>query len=183
MKRTLALIFGLTVIVLLAGVTVTLTRLHHNPPAPIPGGDGDYAITGPTPHGAGPAVAAQQALTGMFSWQPAHDESAGAGLARAKPWLSGQLAASADMPAATGIRPLAEWAQWRQDGDVVTATATTTAISAPAAGRCLLKVALTQTVLHRDGTSSRWRVMDIDASTTDSPDGWRLDGFTVTDSH
>ncbi|WP_327146826.1 hypothetical protein [Nocardia sp. NBC_01327] len=183
MKRTLVLVFALAVLVLLGGALITTTRHHPAQHASTPGGDGDYNLTDPTPHGAGPAVAAQQALMTMFSWQPSRDGSAGAGLARAKPWLSGQLAASAEMPPATGIKPLTEWAQWRQGADVVTATATTTAISAPDIGRCVVKVALTQMVLHRDGSSNRWRVMDIDARTTDSPDGWRLEGFTVTDSH
>ncbi|MEV6071813.1 hypothetical protein AB0L82_35190 [Nocardia sp. NPDC052001] len=185
MRRTLVLVLAVTVAALSAAVVVLMLRpTHTHTHTPDSGhshdGDSEFEITGPVPSGAGPGVAAQQGLSAMFSWSPSTDASPGAGLSRAKPWLTGQLATDADTPPAVGIKPLTEWAQWRAGGDIVVATATTSQVTTPAAGRALVKLTLTQTVLHRDGSSTRWRVMDIEATTLASPDGWRLSGYRVT---
>ncbi|WP_067694632.1 hypothetical protein [Nocardia jejuensis] len=181
MKRTLVLVLAVAVTALAAAALVVTLRTAHQPATtPEHGGDAEYEITGPVPSGAGPGLAAQQGLSVMFSWQPNTDPSPGAALTRATPWLAGQLAREAGSPPATGIKPLSEWARWREAGDIVVATAHTSGVRVPTDSTAVVSVALTQTVLHRDGTSTRWRVMNIDASTVSGPDGWRLSAYTIT---
>lgn len=180
MKRPLILVLGLAVTVLVTGVLIMTLRQPSEPDTPALGSDSEFDIHGGGPVGAGPGLAAQSALTTMFSWQPKTDASPGVGLSRAKPWLSGQLLTDADTPPAAGVKPLPEWARWRRDGDVVIATANTTAIHTPTPGRALVTLTLTQSVLHRDGTTAPWRVLAIDATTAPTPLGWRLTDYRVT---
>lgn len=182
MTRTLILVFAGAAAALLAAVLLVMLRPgaapegeHHHQH-----GDGEYAITGPVPAGAGPGLAAQQGLITAFSWRPVTDPSPGAALTRAKPWLAGSLAAQADTPPAADIKPLPEWARWRQSGDIVVATARTNEVGTAAGGRVTVSLALTQTVLHADGTSTRWRIQQIEATAVETVAGWRLADFRVT---
>lgn len=142
-------------------------------------GDADHTIHGPAPDTAGPAEAAQQALTALFTWQPVIDATTGAALSRAQPWLTGELARTSQPPPATGVRELPQWAAWRRSGDIVTARATAQTITGCDHHHCAVAAVVTQTVLHRDGTSTPYRVIHVHAATEHTADGWKLSDFHI----
>ncbi|MEV0773643.1 hypothetical protein [Nocardia salmonicida] len=162
---------------LLTGCGDTESSDHPHPP-----GDAHVHIEGPTPENADAGTAATMALTAMFSWQPMSDASTGAGLARAKPWLTGTLASSADAPPATGIRPLAEWAAWRASFDIVTANVTVDQIDGDGDvdQQALVRATVIQTVQHTDGSATPYRVMHVAAAMDRTNNGWRLASYRVT---
>ena len=163
------------------GAVVVIDQLVGDEPAvtsPHEHGDGEFDIHGPQPANATPDVAAQMALTAMFSWQPVTDASPGAGLTRAKEWLTGNLAAEANAPAATGIRQLPDWEAWRASRDVIRAQVSIDGQTGPEDGQCLVTATVTQTVLHTDGTQTRYgQPFTVSAAVTDSGHGWRMASY------
>ncbi|MFE9328260.1 hypothetical protein ACIHDR_46040 [Nocardia sp. NPDC052278] len=145
--------------------------------SPTPAGDAGLAVHGPQPEGAGPQTAAVQALTAMFSWQPVSDPSPGAALTRARLWLTGELALVADSPPATGIREQPGWSAWRRSGDILTATANVDGAGEHTDLRVNLTATVTQTVLHRDGTTTTYRELRITATVLRTNHGWRLAAY------
>ncbi|MGW4242941.1 hypothetical protein [Nocardia sp. NPDC004722] len=181
-NQGLYLLIGTCAAVILAAATLSL--LHPHPQSPgatsvVPGVDHFLGPGGPTPAGAGAQTAAEQALTAVFTWQPVTDTSTGEGLERAKPWLTGQLLAAADTPDDSGGREIPRWASWREAADVITATAQASELTTQPDGTALVQIELTQTLLHRDGSSTRYRRMNIAATTALTPAGWRLSAFAV----
>ncbi|WP_182348752.1 hypothetical protein [Tomitella gaofuii] len=96
----------------------------------IPGAD-ESDTTGDTTDVAVPSLSlgraadqvATEALTTIYTWQPATDASPGVGLTRAARWLTGDLAAAAAAPPADPpIRP-PQWSAWARSGDVLRASA------------------------------------------------------------
>ncbi|MGW6728755.1 hypothetical protein ACWF9G_22885 [Nocardia sp. NPDC055029] len=148
---------------------------HHHEP-----GDAHVHIEGPTPETADAGTAARMALTAMFSWQPKNDASTGAGLTRAKPWLTGSLATSADAPPATGVRPLAEWEAWRASGDVITAVVTVDRVDTDGDNQALVQATVTQTVQHTDGSATPYRVLRVAVATDHTTTGWRTSSYRIT---
>lgn len=179
MRRSLivALIMAAAVTVTAAvGFMVTRSQVGTNATTPAPG-DADHRVLGPQPAGASARVAAQTALAVMFGWRPAVESSPGAALARACPWLTGDLARDADAPAATGLRPHPDWQAWRRSGDVVTATAEAEQAGECADESCSLPVTVRQVVLHRDGSSTPYRTLQVVAVVHRTDHGWRLGSY------
>ncbi|MGV9865714.1 hypothetical protein [Rhodococcus koreensis] len=131
------------------------------------------------PANAEPATVAERALAAMFSWQPVTDPSPGAAVTRALPWLGGDLAAQAQRPPATGIRPLPQWQPWKESGDIVSATAEASAPILTTAGRQVLPVTLTQTVLHGDGSTTPYATHQVRAVVDRTDTGWRLTEYNL----
>lgn len=180
--RTTWIITGvLAALVLAAAVMFTISQTGDGgPEISAPPRDAEHGLEGPQPETADPATAARHALAAMFSWQPAVDPSPGQGLVRARPWLTGQLADQADAPLATGVRPLPDWAAWRNSRDVVTATVAADQISDTDDGECVVTATVTQIVQHTDGSSTRYRVMTVSAAMQHTENGWRMSSYRLT---
>lgn len=142
-------------------------------------GDAEHSIDGLGPDTAGPAEAAQQALAALFTWQPVTDASTGVALSRARPWLAGELARASQYPLATGVREPPHWAGWRRSGDIVTAHAVAQASPECHRDSCTVTVLVTQTVLHRDGASTPYQVMHVNAATQYTTEGWKLSDYRI----
>lgn len=128
------------------------------------------------------SATATTAMQVILSWQPAVDGSKSDALARARPWLGGDLADAVDEttgPAPT-LRPDREWAAWKQAGDALTASCTE-AESTPAAPEgmrtLVIDVDCRQTVLHASGSSTTLPTQTWRTTVTHTDDGWRLTGF------
>lgn len=176
MRKWLIVLAALAALAVAGGAVALLT--HHDTSGPTTGqhapGDADSGPHGPQPEGADAITAAQQALTAMFSWQPVSDASTGAGLVRAKPYLTGQLLDAANGTPATGVRALPEWAAWRESKDVVEATVTDVKASPAQDGQALVTATVTQNVRHRDNSSTRYQVMTVSAAMVHTDAGWRM---------
>lgn len=165
-------------------VTATLVVGERTDPAPATPqhqpGDADHDLRGPQPEGAAPQLAAEQALTAMFSWQPAADATSGAALTRARAWLTGELARAASGAPASGVREPPQWSAWRRSEDVISASARADVVSDCRADQCTVTTTVTQIVLHRDGTTTPYRTLTISAFTASTEHGWRLADYRVT---
>ncbi|MFF2088599.1 hypothetical protein ACFVVM_32850 [Nocardia sp. NPDC058176] len=163
----------LAVVLIIGRDTAELPSEPAHPP-----GDAHTHIEGPTPENSGAATTAQMALSAMFSWQPAVDDSPGTALSRAMPWLTGELAEAAAAGPATGVRPLAEWDGWRRSGDIVTAIVDADQPKTTA-DETVLAATVRQIVLHRDGSQTPYQRMDVTATVVKTPQGWRLASYQV----
>lgn len=181
--RARAWLIVLAVALIGVGAVTVISHLHGDEPAvtdPHEHGDGEFDIHGPQPADASPQTAATMALTSMFSWQPVIDDGPGAGLVRAKDWVTGKLATEATAPGASGIRPLADWEAWRASRDVIRAQVSIDGTTLPDGGECLVTATITQTVLHTDGTQTRYgQPFTVAAAMADSGHGWRLASYRV----
>src|SRR3546814_15487637 len=101
-------------------------------------------------------------------------------MARALPWLGGDLAKEASMPPAEGIRPLPSWQLWKQSGDVISASATVEpepVHSTPE--QQTWRVQVRQTVLHADGSSTPYSHPTTSADREHTDSGWPLVSYNV----
>lgn len=134
---------------------------------------------GTTPETADAATTARMGLSAMFSWQPSTDTGPGTALSRALPWLTGELATTAaTTAAASDVRPLPEWAGWRDSGDIVTALVEAQPPRTAGAETSVAAV-ITQLVLHRDGSATRYQRLHVTATVVNTAAGWRMAGYRV----
>lgn len=133
---------------------------------------------GPTPETADAATTTRMGLSAMFSWQPSTDTGPGAALARALPWLTGDLASAATTAPASGVRPLPEWAGWRESGDIVSALVEAQPLRTVGAETSVVAV-VTQLVVHRDGSATRYQRLHITAAVVNTAAGWRMTSYRV----
>lgn len=157
---------------LLAGCTT-------NPPATDTRGPAESHSEGPTPGTADAATTARMGLAAMFSWQPSTDASPGAALSRALSWLTGELATAATAAPVTGLRPLPEWAAWRDSGDIVTALVDAEQPRTNNGSEAAVAAVVTQLVLHRDGSQTRFQRLHVTATVANTVQGWRMSSYRV----
>ncbi|MDZ7931289.1 MAG: hypothetical protein U5N21_15045 [Rhodococcus sp. (in: high G+C Gram-positive bacteria)] len=166
----------LVFVVAVAAAVITLVKFSSSDESHDPATDAHVHLD---ERGSDPDAVAEAALAAMFSWQPAIDPSPAAAVGRAQRWLGGQLAADATQPTATGIRPLPQWAGWRDSGDIVTATAQSGEPISASDTRQVLDVALTQTVLHRDGSTTPYSDYRVRAVVEKNTDTWQLTEYNL----
>ncbi|MEU2042667.1 hypothetical protein [Nocardia niwae] len=177
-----------TIVVAAGGVAVAVITVwaladpnlgDRSAPSTTAAGDAEHAIHGPEPDTAGPAEATEQAFAAMFTWQPVTDATPGAALSRARPWLTGELARASQRPPATGMREQPHWDSWRRSGDIVTAHAVAQASTDCDRSHCTVTATITQTVLHRDGATTPYQVMHVNAATQHTPEGWKVSDYRL----
>lgn len=168
----------------LAAVLIVLTTVltdgtEEHRPAPDTHTPGAAHVEGPEPEGADAETVTQMGLASMFSWRPRTDPGPSAGLVRAAPWLTGELAAAAagNSPA-SGLVPLPEWAGWRDSNDIVTALVDTDQAGTGESGQAVAAT-VTQQVLHRDGSTTMYRRMRVTVTVAKTPQGWRMSSYRI----
>lgn len=120
--------------------------------------------------------AARQAMTAMWSWQPAVDASSAEGLTRARPWFSDSLVASTLSTAAPERGPGWQWEQWRTEGTRVSADVSIGCSGCPPdePDRISRVATIHQTAIKTDGTSKPGDTVTIWLTMTREPAGWRV---------
>lgn len=137
-------------------------------------------VEGPEPEDADAVTATQMGLAAMFSWQPRTDPGPGAGLVRAAPWLTGELAAAAaGNGPAIELAPLPEWAGWRDSNDIISALVDAEQPETGGSGPSVAAT-VTQQVLHHDGSTTMYRRMRVTVTVTETPQGWRMSSYRIT---
>jgi hypothetical protein len=134
-------------------------RASSTPSSPAPPSITPSTTTTPAPTGEKTETdlaedAARQALTAMWSWQPATDSSSADALARARPWFTDALAALTSSTGQPERGPGWQWDQWRADKARVVADVTLGCSGCPPdeADRIYRVATITQTVVTPDGT-------------------------------
>ncbi|MFI7166921.1 hypothetical protein ACIBM3_31150 [Rhodococcus erythropolis] len=120
--------------------------------------------------------AARQAMTAMWSWQPAVDASTADGLTRAWPWFSDSLVASTLSTAKPERGPGWQWEQWRSEGTRVLADVSIGCSGCPPdePDRISRVATIHQTAIKTDGTSKPGDTVTIWLTMTREPAGWRV---------
>ncbi|MBF6212166.1 hypothetical protein IU487_14100 [Nocardia puris] len=162
-------------------LTTVLTGGTEDPrSAPDTHTPGAAHVEGPEPEGADAVTVTQMGLAAMFSWQPRADPGPGAGLVRAAPWLTGELAAAAEGNGPEkGLAPLPEWASWRDSNDIVTALVDAEQAETGGSGPTVAAT-VTQQVLHHDGSTTMYRRIRVTVTVTETPQGWRMSSYRIT---
>lgn len=184
MRNYKPLWIGGAVVALIAAVLVVVALNHqrNTSPPPSAGTDSHVEHGDPlAPEGAAPETVASNAMSIMFSWKPAEDESGWDALHRASDLVTGQLAAAAATPPTPLPRPVSEWDSWARSGDVVSAstvvpagkTATVTGSTA------IVPVQISQTVLHPDGDMTPYKKMPATVELTQVNGTWLVDTYRI----
>lgn len=120
--------------------------------------------------------AARQAMTAMWSWQPAVDASTADGLTRARPWFSDSLVASTLSTATPERGPGWQWEQWRSEGTRISADVSIGCSGCPPdePDRISRVATIHQTAIDADGTSKPGDTVTIWLTITREPAGWRV---------
>ncbi|MFD4431360.1 hypothetical protein [Nocardia sp. NPDC058497] len=161
-------------------IALPLAGCTTDPPATDTRAPAESLSEGPTPGTAEAATTARMGLAAMFSWHPSTDASPGAALSRALPWLTGELATAAAKTApVTGQRALPEWAGWRDCGDIVTALVDAEQPRTTNVAEAAVAAVVTQLVLHRDGSQTRFQRLHVTVTVTETEPGWRMSSYRV----
>lgn len=119
---------------------------------------------------------ARQAMTAMWSWQPAVDARTADGLTRARPWFSDSLVASTLSTATPERGPGWQWEQWRSEGTRVSADVSIGCSGCPpdVPDRISRVATIEQIAVKTDGTSKPGDTVTIWLTMTREPVGWRV---------
>lgn len=189
-RRLRRLLLLLGAVAVMTGMVAGCGDSNPDPQRPSPPAGDVHGTT--LPDGAGPTPAdspdavATEALSRIYSWQPVTDPDSGAGMRRARAWLSGELATVTDRGDTSGqMRSSSQWQQWRDGKAIVTATVKVTATTDDPAATVVARQALVgQTVTWGDATTTDLGVMTFTVDLAKDPTDhcWRLWRMQLTDT-
>lgn len=147
-----------------------------------------FHVSAPPPDAGTAEGVAVLALTQIFSWRPATEQS-GDSLLRAARWLGPPLNTVAAAPA-TGVptpKPSLQWSDWAAKGAIINAFAFASGEQAPAPPatsavngelrRELVKIGIEQTVVYPDGHREQLPPTTVIATMGLTANGWLLDEY------
>ena len=151
-------------------------------------GPGDTGHEHPTGQGPVPGAIADdsihEALSRIYSWEPATERDSGVAMRKALPWLSGELAQAASRAGDDRMRPMRQWALWRAEKSIVTATVTVVpSVTDPASKTTQRRASVLQQIQRVDGSVDAYTLMtyEVDAA-LDPDDCWRVWRLNIIDS-
>ena len=174
---------GIVGAVIIAAVIVFLTRGSDTPPPA--GTDAGIAID---PSATDPADVATAVMSGVYTWQPAVQDSPWTALHAQRDNLTGSMASAAATPPEPAPQPIPEWSAWGRSGDIVTALAKPdtniytggTATEMDGDDRATVAVTIDRVVQHSSGeiTPLTGYAGAVDVERTD--DGWKVSNYRLT---
>lgn len=177
-RRALAVLVGvgLTGAAALA-VIVVLVFGAANAPAPEQlGTDAGYAFD---PIGTEPAAVAVAVMSGVFTWQPAVQDSTWEALHSQQDHLTGPMATAAAQPPTPAPNPLPEWAAWSRSGDVVTAVVRLNGDPTIDADTATVPVTISQTVQHSDGDTTSYTHYAANVTLAQQSGAWKVSNYQL----
>ncbi|OAK53802.1 hypothetical protein [Rhodococcoides kyotonense] len=178
-RRALAVLIGLGLVVTAAiAVLVVLTFGGTDRPDP-PGTDAGYSIS---PIGTGPADVAVAVMSGVFTWQPAIQDSPWNALHAQHDRLTGPMAIAAEHPPTPAPKPLPEWAAWARSGDTITAVVRPDSEPVVNGNTAAVLVTIAQTVLHANGESTPYFTYTATVDVEQRSDEWRVANYRLGNS-
>lgn len=131
----------------------------------------DHVHDGGLPAGT-PETAWTEALTTMYSWEPAVDRSPTAALVRAEKYLTG--AALADAKSPSTVRPSAQWSSWAADRAIVTAVVLEPQAVDRGDGTRAARATVKQFVQPESGAATNYRSFIASATLTKVGGDWKI---------
>lgn len=152
------------------------------------GGPGDSGFT--HPNGAGPVagempdVSVREALSRIYTWQPAVEANSGEAMRKALPWLTGEMAQAARKPDDSGMRPMRQWAQWKDEKSVITASTQVVPVyDDPTDKTVQRRATVLQQIQRADGSVDAFSLMTYEVDVALGADNcWRVWRIQILDS-
>lgn len=175
-RRTLSVLVGLG-IVAAAGIAIILTLVFGGTdPAEQPGTDAGHIID---PIGTEPADIAITAMSGIFTWQPAVQDSTWDALHSQQHYLTGAIATAAAAPPEPPPAPLSGWAAWARSNDTITAVVQPDGEPNINGHNATVPVTISQTVQHADGSSTPYTTYTATIELNNGSGSWEVSNYSL----
>jgi hypothetical protein len=178
-RKTVAILgcIGIVGTIVVAALIVFAFRGSETPPPPAT--DAGIAID-PSP--TDPAGVATSVMSGVYTWQPAVQDSPWDALHAQRDNLSGQMATAAATPPDPMPQPIPEWAAWSRGNDTVTSIVRPAGETAVAGDTATVPVTISQTVQHKDGSITPYLTLSATVHLENRSDTWTVSMYRLTGS-
>lgn len=188
-NKGIAIVIGVVVaLVLTVGIAFAVHQTTGNDggPAAAEGHDSDHQHEDPlAPEHAEPQTVATNAMSMIFSWQPARDRSGWDALHRAAQadLVTGVLAKAAANEPNPLPTPAADWAAWSRSGDTVTGAGAAQGEPVVDGESATVEVQVRQIVIHPDGASTPYKTSRATVTLEQDSSGiWRAANYRIDDT-
>ena len=178
-RRTLAVLIALGLLATagIAGIVVLIFGGTSSPEQP--GTDAGYAIS---PIGTEPADVAAAVMAGIYTWQPAVQDSSWEALHNQQGQLTGAMATAAAQPPTPAPRPLPEWAAWARSRDTITAVVQPDGDPVVDGDTATVPITIKQTVQHTDGDITPYTAYTARVTLETDSGAWKVANYRLQNS-
>ncbi|KZF03801.1 MULTISPECIES: hypothetical protein [unclassified Rhodococcus (in: high G+C Gram-positive bacteria)] len=179
MSRRTSLLLGCLALVGIVAITAVAVFLFGKPDEPIaPATDAGIAID---PSATDPAGVATAVMSGVFSWQPAVQDSPWVSLHEQRDNLTGPMAtaAAARPDPQPQPQPMSEWSAWSRSDDVITAVTTLDGDPTIGSAKATVPVIISQTVQHTSGETTPYTTYTATVDVERTDDGWKVSNYRL----
>jgi len=176
MTRTASIVLaccGIVGVVAVAAVIVFLTR---DSDTPLPGTDAGIAID---PTATDPAGVATSVMSGVYTWQPAVQDSPWEALHEQQAHLTGPMATAAAARPDPQPQPMSEWSAWSRSSDIVTAVTTVDGEPSTGTDKATVPVIISQTVQHTSGEITPYTTYTATVDLQRTDDTWKVSNYRL----
>ena len=168
------------VLVVAVGTVVALwgTGVSDDTPA-VGGTDAGFAID---PVGTDPVDVATVVMAGVFTWQPAVQDSTWDALHTQAGHLTGPMATAAAQEPSPAPKPISEWAAWARSGDTLTAVVRPDGDTTVDGDTATVPITIAQTVQHRSGQATPYTTYTATVTLNDTAGEWKVSDYRITSS-
>ncbi|WP_407727640.1 hypothetical protein ACJEDT_25790 (plasmid) [Rhodococcoides fascians] len=177
MSRRTSTLLGCLALVAIVAITAVAVFLFGKPDTPTPPAtDAGIAID---PSATDPASVATTVMSGVFSWQPAVQDSPWVALHDQRANLTGPMATAAAARQDPGPQPMPEWSAWSRSDDVVTAVTRLDGDPTIGSVNAAVPVIISQTVQHTSGEITPYTTYTATVDLEHTDDGWKVSNYRL----
>lgn len=175
-RRALALLIGLGLVVA-ATIAVLVVLIFGDTDRPEqPGTDAGYSIS---PIGTEPADVAVAVMSGVFTWQPAVQNSSWDALHSQQDRLIDAMATAAAQPPTPAPQPFPEWTAWARSGDTITAVVQPNGDTVIDGDTATVPITIAQTVQHNDGSATPYTRFTATVTLESQDEVWLVANYNL----
>ncbi|MGN7135162.1 hypothetical protein ACTHQY_17990 [Rhodococcoides corynebacterioides] len=182
-RPTIAVVLAALAVVLIVavGTAVALWVTGDSDDTPAAGGtDAGFTID---PVGTDPIDVATVVMAGVFTWQPAVQDSTWDALHTQAGQLTGPMATAAAQAPSPAPKPISEWAAWARSGDTLTAVVRADGDTTVDGDTATVPVTIAQTVQHQSGQATPYTTYTSTVTLKDDAEGeWKVSDYRITSS-
>lgn len=165
---------GIVGVVAIAAAIVFFSRGSDTPPPP--GTDAGIAID---PSATDPAGVATSVMSGVYTWQPAVQDSPWEALQEQRDNLTGPMVTAAATPPDPAPQPMSEWSAWARSSDIVTAVTTLDGEPSTETDKATVPVIISQTVQHASGEITPYTAYTASVDLQRTDEGWKVANYRL----
>ena len=177
MSRRTSTLLGCLAIVGIVAITAVAVFLFGKPDAPTPPATDAGIVIDPS--ATDPAGVATAVMSGVFSWQPAVQDSPWVALHEQRDNLTGPMASAAAARPDPQPQPMSEWSAWSRSDDVVTSVTTLDGEPAIDSTKAAVPVIISQTVQHTSGEITPYTTYTATVDVERTDDGWKVSNYRL----